>query len=344
MSAKPVAAPPQPASAPAWDVVTLGESMALIQPLQPGLLAHAPLLTLAMGGAESNLAIALARLGRRVRWISRLGADPFGDLLLNTVRGEGVDTSAVTRDPDAPTAVYFRETKGTSEPSVFYYRAGSAASRFTADHVTPEWLAGARLLHLTGITPALGEGPRAAVFALVEAAQEAGVPIAFDPNLRRKLWDASTARRVLLDLARRCDLFLPGAEEAAFLLDEGTPEDHAARFLAMGPKMVAIKQGKAGAFGAMAGCRLQVAATPVERVVDPIGAGDAFDAGFLSVLLAEPHPVEIAKERRMAVLRAALQRGCRMGSLATQFAGDWEGLPTLAELERQEQNTPLHTR
>src|SRR5437868_3703873 len=104
----------------AVDVVTFGETMALFQPLQDGPLPYAPLFTRAIAGAESNLAIALSRLGKRSRWISRLGNDPFGDLVLSMIAGEGVDVSLVTRDPSAPTAVFFREQKFPGDPNVFF--------------------------------------------------------------------------------------------------------------------------------------------------------------------------------------------------------------------------------
>lgn len=318
------------------DVVTLGESMALFQPLQEGPLSYAPLFTRAVAGAESNLAIALSRLGKRARWISRVGADPFGDALIHTLRGEGVDVSFVARDADAPTAVFFREMKGTGEPSVFYYRAGSAASRLSPEDVNPAWLEGARLLHVTGITPALGPSPREATLKLMHHARERGIPVSFDPNLRRKLWDEETARCTLLSMVPLCDVFLPGREEAAFLAGEGSAEELGRRFLEMGPKIVVVKRGTEGALGLAEGVQVHSPAVKVERVADPIGAGDAFDAGFLSSLLDEPHPLEIGPDRLPAALKAALDRANRMGALATQFKGDWEGLPTLAELERME--------
>ncbi|MBW3625495.1 MAG: sugar kinase, partial [Armatimonadetes bacterium] len=260
------------------DVVTFGESMALVQPLQDGPISYAPLFTRAIAGAESNLAIALARLGFRTRWISRVGEDPFGDALLQTIRGEGVDVSLVARDPGAPTAVFFREMKGAGEPGVYYYRRGSAASRMTPDEVTPEWLEGARLLHVTGITPALGEGPREATLKAMRLARERGVAVSFDPNLRRKLWDEATARRTLLEMIPLCDLFLPGREEAKFLAGPGSPEEWGAQFLGMGPKIVVVKRGTDGAMAFADGVTVASPAVAVERVIDPIGAGDAFDA------------------------------------------------------------------
>jgi 2-dehydro-3-deoxygluconokinase len=323
---------------------TLRETIVLYLPLHDGPLSYAPLFTRAVAGAESNLAIALSRLGKRARWVSRVGADPFGDALVQAVRGEGVDASFVARDPAAPTAVFFREMKGGGEPHVFYYRAGSAASRLRSEEVDSAWLDGARLLHVTGITPALGEGPREATFALMRLARERGIPVSFDPNLRRKLWDDETSRKTLLAMVPLCDLFMPGLEEARFLLGEAEPEVIGRRFLDLGPEVVALKRGTEGAVGFAEGCVVHSPSVPVSRVIDPIGAGDAFDAGFLSVLLDEPSPVDLPTDRRETVLKGALDRANLMGALATQFKGDWEGLPTLEELRRIEARAEAVTR
>ena len=318
---------------PAPEVVTFGETMVLFQALPEGPLRYAPLFTRAVAGAESNLAIALARLGVRARWIGRLGADPFGDLVAGTLAGEGVDVSLVIRDPDAPTGLFFREFRGAGDPSAYYYRRGSAASRLSPEDVRPEWIDGAAILHVTGITPALGPATGAAVEKAMRLAQERGIAVSFDPNLRRKLWPEEEARETLLSLIPLCDLFLPGIEEASFLIGKKEPEEYGPAFLSMGPQIVALKLGGEGSLG-YAGDRV-VRAKPytVASVVDPIGAGDAYAAGFLSALLDGPlsaRTSEIDEER----LRAALARANVMGALATQFKGDWEGLPTLAEMER----------
>ena len=299
------------------DLVTLGESMVLFQPLRDGPLAHEPLLTRAVGGAESNVAIALSRLGHKTRWISRLGRDPFGDIIRSTLAGEGVDVSFVARDESAPTAVYFREIKGTGDPSVYYYRRGSAASLLSARDVSADWMRDARHLHVTGITPALSPSAREATFAAMHMARELGLTISFDPNLRRKLWDEATARVTLLEMAGLCDILLPGMDEAEFLCGQGSPQACARDFLARGPSLVVLKQGEAG-------------------------AGDAFDAGFLSVLLEE-NSVREAWQRPQ-VLERALRRANLLGALATQIRGDWEGTPTREEVRRMEAGQAQVTR
>jgi 2-dehydro-3-deoxygluconokinase len=314
------------------DFVTIGESMVLLQPPQDGALAYAPLLQRSVGGAESNVALALSRLGKKTRWVSRLGNDPFGDIILHTLSGEGVDTSFVQRDTSAPTALYFREIKGYGEPTVYYYRRGSAASLLTPNDIQTEWMQDARHLHVTGITPALGAHTREAVEAAMRLARELGLSISFDPNLRRKLWDENTAREVLLSLVPLCDIFLPGIEEVEFLLGESDPQEAGAAFLEMGAKVVVIKLGAQGSVAFTKEGRVEAPPLEVERVLDSVGAGDAFAAGVLSILLDEESPLQASS----STLQCALGRGSIMGALATQFRGDWESLPKLEELERIE--------
>lgn len=316
------------------DMVTLGESMVLFQPLRDGPLAHEPLLTRAMAGAESNVAIALSRLGHRTRWVSRLGRDPFGDIIRATVAGEGVDVSFVARDDSAPTGVFFREIKGLSDPSVYYFRRSSAASQLAASDVSPDWMRDARHLHVTGITPALSSSAREATLAAMRLARELGLTISFDPNLRRKLWDEEAARETLLEMVTWCDIFLPGTEEAEFLCGQSSPETAAKYFLSRGPSLVVLKRGEQGAAVFTPEWNVAEPARPVPRVVDSVGAGDAFAAGFLSVLLEEGSVREAARQQQ--VLGRALRRANLLGALATQFRGDWEGLPTLPEVRRLE--------
>lgn len=323
------------------DLVTVGETMVLLHPPSEATLRYAPFFTHSIAGAESNVALALARLGKKARWISRLGDDPFGDMIIATLAGEGVDTSCVIRDAGAPTAVFFREFKAFGEPQVYYYRRHSAASHLAPADARPAWLAGARVLHVTGITPALGPRTLEAVTRIMRQARQQGLIVAFDPNLRRKLWDENTARQALLSLVPLCDIFLPGLEEAEFLLGPQAPEAYAIAFHAMGPQLVALKMGAHGALGSLqtsganAGReQIQSPVYPIPQVIDPIGAGDAFAAGLLSVLLDTP--LKAMSELTLETLQRALTRANLMGALATQFRGDWAGLPYRAELEALE--------
>ncbi|MCQ4087100.1 sugar kinase [Saccharibacillus sp. JS10] len=312
------------------DVVTLGESMILFQSYNQGALQYEPLFTKSLAGAESNVAIGLSRLEKSTRWIGRLGHDPFGDLVLTTLSGQGVDTSYAVRDAEAPTAVYFKDFKRYGDPAVYYYRKGSAASRLTPEMIDVSWLEGASHLHVTGITPALGEQTAAATRKLMELARKQGLTVSFDPNLRRKLWSEELARETLLSLIPLCDIFMPGDEEAEFLLGEMEIEAYGEAFLDMGPKLVAMKLGAEGSIGFTQKGFVRAEPFAVDRLIDTVGAGDAFASGLLSVLLDYREQIEGGLDE--AHLHEALRRANLLGSMATQFKGDWEGLPTLAEV------------
>ena len=324
------------------DIVTIGESMVLFQPLVAGSLAHAPLLTRSVAGAESNVAIALSRLGLRTRWISRLGVDPFGDIIQSTLSGEGIEVYA-TRDSNAPTAVFFRENKGWGDPNVFYFRRGSAASRMSPEDVQPQWFAGARHLHVSGITPGLSESARDMIFGAMRMARKAGLSISFDPNIRRKLWDKTSfwnedsCRQTLREMVSLCDIFLPGEDEAEFLIGAQKREDYGRAFFDRGASIVVLKLGIEGAIGFYQDVILHEPAHKVERVVDSVGAGDAFAAGFLSVWLQSTLDEKPKLQR-------ALRRANLLGALATQFTGDWESLPRLHEVEAMEQGNAIIAR
>lgn len=308
------------------DVVTFGEAMVLIQPQVPGPLAEAKTLIRSIAGAESNVAIALSRLGKRARWISRVGDDPFGEVVIQIMQREGVDISLVSRDPSAPTGIFFRDFRSGAEPVGYYYRKQSAASKLSPADIRPDWFAEAKHLHVSGVTPPLGEQTTDAVIAAMKLARQMGLTISYDPNLRRKLWDDATARRTLLSLVPLCDVMLPGREEAEFLLGAGGEEELAHKLISLGAKAIVMKLGPAGSMAVVGREIVRAEGIRVERVIDPIGAGDAFAAGFLSVF------VEQGIGMTPGGWKSALDRANQMGSAATQFQGDWEGLPRLDDL------------
>lgn len=318
-------------------VVTIGESMVLLQSMTDRRLKHESLLLKSMGGAESNLAISLSRLGISSRWISRLGEDPHGDYIYATIAGEGVDVSQVERDTNYPTAVYFKDFNNLGDPNVYYYRKNSAASFMGPEHIKESWLYGATHLHVTGITPALGENTRKLTIELMKKAKAKGMTVSFDPNLRLKLWNKEKAKEVLLSIIPFCDLFLPGIEESEFLLGNLTVENAAKVFLHMGPKAVVIKLGEKGAQCFTSEGDTFVESQPVKYVVDTVGAGDAFASGVISILVQEV-------VWSLELLKKAVIRGNLMGALAVQFKGDWEGAPTLQELIALEQGYKSYQR
>lgn len=212
------------------DVVCLGESMVTFLPSQPGRLADVPSFDRGIGGAESNVACALAAAGHRTRWVSRVGADGFGDHLVETVASYGVDTSAVQRDPHRPTGVYFRtaDDRDTDHHEVVYYRAGSAASAMSPATMRREDLWSGRVLHLSGITAALSPGCLDLTRHLTERSD--GRPyVSFDVNHRPGLWRDAAGAGVLLELARGADLVFVGEDEAEAAWGVRGPERSARR-------------------------------------------------------------------------------------------------------------------
>ncbi|MFC8291695.1 sugar kinase [Streptomyces sp. NPDC057250] len=308
--------------------------MVTFLPSRPGRLADVPSFTRAIGGAESNVACALAAAGHRAKWVGRVGGDGFGDHLVDAIGGHGVDVTAVGRDPRRPTGIYFRtdEDRATDAHEVVYYRAGSAASAMSPATVPYESVAGARILHLTGITAALSGDCLALVRELT--APRPGRPlVSFDVNHRPALWRDGDAPGVLLDLARRADVVFVGADEAERLwgledvraVFEALPEPGTVVVKLGGTGAVAVERGGADRSGA--GGRGGAAApvpVPAPRVdvVSPIGAGDAFAAGFLSATL------------RGLDLRTRLRHGHLMAAAALTVPGDLAVPPRRDRVDR----------
>ncbi|MGW4230626.1 sugar kinase [Streptomyces sp. NPDC004980] len=311
------------------DVVCLGESMVTFLPSQPGRLADVPTFGRGIGGAESNVACALAAGGHRAKWVGRVGADGFGDHLVDTIAGYGVDTSAVRRDPDRPTGIYFRTAadRATDTHEVAYYRAGSAASAMSPDNVPYEDLLSTRVLHLSGITAALSADCLTLLHDLT-APRDGRPLISFDVNHRPGLWRNGDAGEVLLGLARRCDLVFVGEDEAeeawgvrgAAAIREALPE----------PAVLVVKRGAEGATVFSRGERVTggitdtVTTVPALHVdvVAAVGAGDAFAAGFLSATL------------RDLPVRDRARHGHLMAAAVLTVPGDLTDPPARAHADR----------
>jgi len=299
------------------DVVTTGETMMLGVPPRPGRLRHAAGLELKIGGAESNLAIALSRLGLSAGWAGYLSDDEPGQLVLDRIRAEGVDTSQVRRLKDHPTGLYLREQVGT-DVRVYYYRRGSAASTMPPKAFDPAYLSGAKFVHLTGITPALSEDCRAFVLWAAREARASGVRVSFDVNYRSKLWDAEEARAFVEEILPDVHLLFAGDEEARALW--GRDDEGLVRELAReGPEEVVLKRGGVGSLALVEGEILEHPAFSVTEV-DPVGAGDAFAAGYLA-----GYVWNLPAGERLRVANA-------MGALSVETLGDYEGLPDGDEL------------
>lgn len=225
-------------------VVTVGESMALFTGLTTGPLRHASQFSASVAGSESNVAIGLSRAGVPVRWIGRVGDDEFGQLVLRTLRAESVDTSLAIVDNRAPTGLVFRERRTADLSRVVYYRKASAGSRLRPGDVDPDVVAGARLLHVTGITSALSESARDTVRHAVNVAKATGVPVSMDVNYRATLWSETAAREECRRLLPQVDVLFAGAHEASVVLGHAADASAAARGLRdLGPSMVIVKNG-----------------------------------------------------------------------------------------------------
>ncbi|MEV5158700.1 sugar kinase [Streptomyces sp. NPDC053728] len=310
------------------DVVCLGESMVTFLPSQPGRLADVPSFVRGIGGAESNVACALAAAGHRAKWVGRAGADGFGDHLVDTIAGYGVDTSAVRRDPDRPTGIYFRTAtdRATDAHEVAYYRAGSAASAMSPHNVPYEDLLSARVLHLSGITAALSDDCLALLHDLT-APRDGRPLVSFDVNHRPGLWhDAEEGPEVLLALAGRCDLVFVGEDEAEEAW--GVHGAEAIRAALPEPDVLVVKRGADGAtvFSRTGDGVRQDTVTTVPSlrvdVVAAVGAGDAFAAGFLSATLRE------------LPVRDRARHGHLMAAAVLTVPGDLTGPPPRAYADR----------
>lgn len=304
-------------------LVTLGETMALMSARDIGSFDTQRDLRLSVAGAESNVAIGVSRLGGLATWLSRLGDDGFGKLIRRELRAEGVRVIAAV-DRERPTGLMVKERANALSTRVRYYRSGSAASSMTAFDVVADRIREAQILHLTGITPALGPGPASAVQLAMEIAQEAGLFVSFDINYRSALWSREEAGHVLEPLVSRANVVFAGPEEASLLVAAGPPEKLAHSLADLGPSQVVLKLGADGAFSLIDG--VERTTPPVEvPVIDTVGAGDAFVAGYLAELM----------EGQPAVQRLTTAAGA--GAFACTSLGDWEGLPTRADLDTIDQ-------
>ena len=307
------------------DLLTVGESMVSLRSAGP--LSAGGSLAMHVAGAESNVAVGVARLGHSVAWAGVVGADPHGEFILRQLRSEGL---AVHHRVDAAraTGVMFLERRTADISRAYYYRAGSAGSTISRGDVDRAFAARPRVLHLTGITAALSpEARRAVEYAAARGAAE-GLVVSLDVNYRSKLWSRDEARAVLTPLARHATVLVASDDELGLVADvgaaAGTDPDAAelamaAELLDRGVRDVVVKRGAAGAGVHTAAGRREAPAVPVTSI-DTVGAGDAFTAGYLSALLDGGDVAE------------RLRRGTLAGAFAVSTAGDCEGLPSAAEL------------
>ncbi|MHA7155687.1 sugar kinase [Arthrobacter sp. TMN-50] len=309
-------------------MITLGETMALLKTEGVGPLSHAGSLTIGIGGAESNVAVALKRLGAPATWIGRIGDDSFGQLIQRELLAEGVNALCIS-DPSASTGLMIKERRTPNSIRVSYYRGDSAGSHLGRGDIPCDLFPRAQLLHFTGITPALSDSAADAVRYAIECAKVAGLAISFDLNYRSSLWSAQAARKAYLELIPQCDIVFAGDDEAAIAVGEAdSPTLLAKRLVALGPTEAVIKLGASGCVALVDEERYHQPAIAIEAV-DTVGAGDAFVGGYLGELLAG----KTVPQRLLTAVRT--------GAFACLVPGDWEGLPRRSELALLEVPEPV---
>ncbi|WP_041544217.1 sugar kinase [Oceanobacillus iheyensis] len=304
------------------DVIGIGETMVSLTPDKYGLIRQTSSFEPRVAGTETNTLIGLSRLGHNTGFISRLGEDELGAMVLKELRGENVDTKLIDLDPYHQTGLFLKEIINESDVHVYYYRQHSAASQMTRELLDESYISSASYLFITGITPAISESCKQTIFTAINMAKNNGVKIVFDPNIRKKLWSESEARQTLIEILKLSDIILPGISEGQFLLDSNDPEEIGKKCVDLGAELVVVKLGENGAYYCTSDHGDYVPSFPVKQVRDPVGAGDAFAAGLLSGLIDE---LSIEK---------AVERACITGGYATTYVGDYEGFPDKSRLER----------
>ncbi|UZX01371.1 sugar kinase [Arthrobacter sp. CDRTa11] len=300
------------------DVLTFGETMIAFRADRP--LALNPNISATIAGAESNVAIALARLGHSVQWAGRVGNDAGGALIRRTLRAESVGQDHVTTDPFRQTGILIFEKRLPDVTSVDYYRQNSAGSALSSDDVVPALAGRPHILHITGITPALSDSAAEAVLRAASAAQQEGATVTLDVNYRSKLWTREEASAALSALVPHVDVVIGSADELDLLIaDPDSEADAVSALLSLGVREVVLKRGAGGATLSSRHGTVHSPARPV-TAVDSVGAGDAFTAGYISGLLTG-----LTAEGRLRLANT-------LGAFAVTTKGDWEGLPTLDEL------------
>jgi sugar/nucleoside kinase (ribokinase family) len=300
------------------DVVCMGEVIVELNAITRGPLRHVTLFEKHAGGAEGNVAIGVSRLGQSSGIITRVGKDEFGKFLLATLKSENVDTSHVTIDADSPTGIFFiqRGYPIANKSSSVYYRQDSAGSKVTVADVDRNYIASAKVFHVTGITPALSATAEEATKIAVKVAKESKVAVSLDTNVRLKLWGREKARRTLLPLCETADIVFTSCPDSKIILGEDEPTAITKRLHGAGVETVVVKLGDRGAFASSNGETARVPMIPT-TVEDPTGAGDSFAAAFLATRL------------KGWKLEDSLRAGSATAALVVTVRGDFESIPNM---------------
>ncbi|MBM7552016.1 sugar kinase [Thalassobacillus pellis] len=303
------------------DVITIGDAMITFDPSHKGPMRYATSFERKVGGAELNFAIGCARLGLNTGWISRLGNDEFGRYIHNFVRGEGIDVTSLKMMEGYPTSLNFKEVRGDGSGRTFYYRENSPTSTLTKATLDTEAIKNSNLLHITGVFPAIDQAKNIELIKYAcKLAKESGSMVSFDPNIRLKLWSREEAKAALVEFLPYVDILLTGLEEAELLFGTDDLKEIFRESSNYNIETVAIKLGDEGAVGYHKGEMVTANAVIPDKVVDTVGAGDGFDAGFVYGIL-QKWPLD-----------KVLQFANTIGSMVVSVDGDNEGLPYLEEV------------
>lgn len=302
------------------DVITIGDAMITFDPSAKGPLRYVHSFEKKVGGAELNFAIGCARLGLNTGFISRIGKDEFGRHIYNFIRGEGIDTSEVEQIDDYPTSINFKEVLEDGSGRTFYYRDRSPTEFLLKESIDEAYIRKAKVLHITGVFAGIQPKNIAVLKYAAKLAKKYHVKVSLDPNIRLKLWSIEEAREGLLALLPYADFVFAGEQEAEWLFGKKSLENYISIFKEFGAEHIILKRGAAGSIGFYDGEIAEAKAKQPGKVVDTVGAGDGFNAGYIYAYLQGKGPHE------------ALDFANTIGSMVVEVAGDNEGLPYLEDV------------
>ncbi len=307
----------------------VGEPMGLFIAQNKGPFDEVKGYSMALAGAEFNVAIGMKRLNQDVGFLTKLGKDPFGKRAVKILNENGISTDLISYSDERTTGFMLKSKVDDGDPEIFYYRKNSAASTLCGEDIENLDFSQYDAVHMTGILPSLTDSTREAVEVLIKKTQENNMLFSFDPNLRPQLWgDPNKMIGYMNRMSKKCDIFLPGINEAKILIGESDPEKIGQTYLNLGNKTVILKLGSKGAYYATKEESGYVEAAPVDKIVDTVGAGDGFAAGVLSAL------------KDGLSLKDAVKRGNAVGAIQIMNRGDNDGLPTVKELNEYMNGNP----
>ncbi|MGE8080193.1 sugar kinase [Peribacillus loiseleuriae] len=303
------------------DIITIGDGMITFDPQTKGPLRFVNQFERKIGGAELNVILGCARLGLKAGWISRLGKDEFGRHIINTMRGEGIDVSEVKMVEGYATSLNFKEVQESGSGRTFYYRTKSPTETLTQELLPEEYIRQAKILHVTGVFPAIQENNRAVILRALQIAKKHGVKVSLDPNIRLKLWSKEQARNTILSYLPYVDYLLVGRDELELIFETSNDLELMEAMSLYTFEQVVVKDGASGCYSLINGAWVHTPGMRVAKVVDTVGAGDGFDSGFLFGTI-QGWPIQKTLEFANAI-----------GAMVVQVQGDNEGLPYLEEVE-----------